>query len=293
MLNYHHLRYFLVVAREGSVTRAAELLNVAQASISIQLKQLEDYLGQPLFLRQGRNLVLSEAGQMALDYAELIFRTGDELLDVIKHQISQKKQIVRVGAVATLSRNFQMQLLHPLFKREKLGVFLHSGNMKDLLAMLGSHLLDLVLSNLPAHREPDFPWYSHLIDTQQVSLIGKFDEIDAKQFKFPRDLECIPLILPSQDSNYRSLFDLVLEKHKITPLIAAEVDDMAMLRLLAIEGGGLALVPRVVVHRELHNGTVHEYHRFRDIKESFYAITLDRQHPNEYIEEILKPFLPG
>ena len=122
------------------MTRAANKLNVAQASVSIQLKQLEDYLGQPLFLRKKRTLVLSDAGQMALDYAELIFRTGDELLDVIKHQISQQKQIVRVGAVATLSRNFQMQLLRPLFKREKLGVFLHSGNMKDLLTMLGSHL---------------------------------------------------------------------------------------------------------------------------------------------------------
>lgn len=159
--------------------------------------------------------------------------------------------------------------------------------------MLGSHLLDLVWSNLPAQRDSDFPWYSHLIDTQQVSLIGRKKLMWGKVFKFPQDLEEIPLILPSHDSNYRSLFDLVLERRKLKPQILAEVDDMAMLRLLALEGDGLALVSRVVVHRELKQSTLHEFHRFRDIKESFYAITLDRQHPNENIEEIIKPFSSG
>ena len=292
MLNYHHLKYFLVIAREGSVTAAAKKLHVAQASVSIQLKKLEDTLGQQLFLRNGRNLVLSETGRVALDYAELIFRTGDELLDVIKHQLSKKKQFVRVGAVSTLSRNFQAQLLRPLLHEEGLGMFVHSGNMKELLTMLSGHLLDVVLSNLPASGSAETPFNSHLINKQQVSLVGKPEVFEPGKFSFPADLNRVSLFLPGHDSNYRAEFEFFMEKNRIKPNIVAEVDDMAMLRLLAMEGVGMALVPRVDVNQELVSKVIFEYHRFRDIKESFFAITSSRTHSNEYIKQALSPFIP-
>ena len=289
-LNYHHLRYFRTIAKEGSVTKAAEVHHLAQASLSIQLKKLEESLGQKLFSREGKTLVLTEAGRITLDYAEVIFKTGDELLDVIKRRLPVQQKIVRVGAVATLSRNFQVALLRPLFQQDNLGLTLRSGTMDDLLNMLGSHLLDVVLSNLPARRDAEYSWHSHLIDEQEVSLVGHGFRRRPKSFRFPEDLKRIPILLPGHDSNFRASFDVLMERHGIIPIIAAEVDDMAMLRLLAIEGAGLALVPRVVVHQELTDKVVYEYHRFEDIRESFYAITLNRQFPNLFMKNLLDPF---
>lgn len=284
-LNYHHLRYFRAIANEGSLTRAAERLNISQSALSTQLRSLEDSLGQPLFYRRNKTLVLTEAGHIALDYAQSIFRSGEELLDVLQNQSSGRRQILRIGAVATLSRNFQLSLLRPLIGRSDVELIIRSGNLRDLLAQLRAHTLDAVLSNLPVHRDAETDWHSHLLDEQPVSLVGKRTR---KKFRFPEDLRSTPLVLPSLDSNIRVAFDLVLEQFGIRPVIAAEVDDMAMLRLLAREGAGLALVPPVVVRGELDSGILVERHRIAGIRESFYAITPSRRFPNPILHELLK-----
>lgn len=285
-LNYHHLRYFRAIANEGSLTRAAERLAVSQSSLSIQLKSLEENLGQALFLRQNKSLVLTEAGRIALDYAESIFQSGEELVDVLRHQNTSHRQILRVGAVATLSRNFQLSLLRPLIGRNDVELILRSGNLRSLLAQLRAHTLDIVLSNLPVKRDAETNWHSHLLDEQPISLIGR-KVPRQKPFRFPEDLETTPLVLPSLDSNIRVSFDLLLTKLGIRPIIAAEVDDMAMLRLLAREGAGLALVPPVVTQGELASGLLVERHRFEDLRESFYAISPTRRFPNPLLREIL------
>jgi LysR family transcriptional activator of nhaA len=286
-LNYHHLRYFRAIANEGSLTRAAERLNLSQSALSTQLRSLEESLGQPLFLRQNKSLVLTEAGRIAFDYAESIFRSGEELMGVLRNQSSGQRQILRVGAVATLSRNFQLSLLRPLIGRDDVELVIRSGNLRDLLAQLRAHTLDMVLSNLPVRRDAETDWHSHLLDEQPVSLIGQRDR-SRKKFRFPEDLHNTPLVLPSLDSNIRVAFDLLLEQLGVRPVIAAEVDDMAMLRLLAKEGAGLALVPPVVVRGELDNGTLVEKHRVSGIRESFYAITPSRRFPNPVLRELLR-----
>jgi LysR family transcriptional activator of nhaA len=285
-LNYHHLRYFRAIANEGSLTRAAERLAVSQSSLSIQLKSLEENLGQALFLRQNKSLVLTEAGRIALDYAESIFQSGEELVDVLRHQNTSHRQVLRVGAAATLSRNFQLSLLRPLIGRDDVELILRSGNLRSLLAQLRAHTLDIVLSNLPVKRDAETNWHSHLLDEQPISLIGRKIPRQ-KPFRFPEDLETTPLVLPSLDSNIRVSFDLLLTKLGIRPIIAAEVDDMAMLRLLAREGAGLALVPPVVTQGELASGLLVERHRFDDLRESFYAISPTRRFPNPLLREIL------
>jgi LysR family transcriptional activator of nhaA len=193
---------------------------------------------------------------------------------------------VRLGAVATLSRNFQIALLKPLLGRNDVELILHSGNLRDLLSQLRAHTLDAVLSNLPVRRDAETPWHSHLLDEQPVSLVGPPSRKRTK-FKFPDDLRHTPLVLPSLDSNVRAAFDLLLEQHHIRPIIAAEVDDMAMLRLLAREGGGLALVPPVVVRGELESRVLIEHYRIPEIRESFYAVTPSRRFPNPLLAEIL------
>ncbi len=286
-LNYHHLRYFRAIANEGSLTRAAEHLMISQSALSTQLRSLEDSLGVPLFLRQNKSLLLTEAGRIALEYAESIFRSGEEMMDVLQNQGSAGRKVLRVGAVSTLSRNFQISLLRPLIGRSDLELIFRSGNLRDLLAQLRAHTLDVVLSNLPVRRDAETTWHSHLLDEQPVSLIGAKTRT-YKKFSFPEDLKTIPLVLPSLDSNIRVAFDLMLEQAGIRPIIAAEVDDMAMLRLLAREGAGLALVPPVVVRGELDNGKLVEYHRIAGISESFYAITPSRKFPNEILRELLE-----
>jgi LysR family transcriptional activator of nhaA len=286
-LNYHHLRYFRAVAMERTLTQAAARLNISQSALSSQLRSLEESLGQQLFERSGKFLVLNESGQIALQYAESIFNAGEEMVDVLRNRRTGKQQVLRIGSVATLSRNFQLGLLKPLLGRQDVEIILRSGNLRDLLTQLRAHTLDVVLSNLPVRRDAETPWHSRLMDEQPVSLVG-VPKRGRTRFSFPQDLENTPLLLPSLDSNIRVGFDLLLEQHGIRPQIAAEADDMAMLRLLAREGVGIALVPPVVVAGELQSRVLVEYCRVPQIKESFYAITPTRRFPNPLLAEILQ-----
>jgi len=285
-LNYHHLRYFRAIANEGTLTGAAQNLGIAQSAVSTQLRQLEDSLGHPLFLRENKSLVLTEAGRIALQYAETIFRSGEELVSVLENRSTAKRSMLRVGSVSTLSRNFQLACLQPFIARPDVELVLRSGSMSELLSQLKAHTLDIVLSNLPVRRDADNDWHSHLLEQQPVSLIGK-KLGRGKSFKFPDDLANTPLLLPSLDSHLRSAFDQILERHRIHPIIAAEVDDMAMLRLLARDGGGMVLAPPVVVTGELKRGQLVEHHRFKEIHENFYAISPTRRFPNPLAEELL------
>ncbi|MEE4378413.1 MAG: LysR family transcriptional regulator [Candidatus Competibacteraceae bacterium] len=285
-INYHHLRYFWVIANESSLTRAAERLHVSQSALSIQVRKLEDSLGQRLFDRENRRLVLTEAGRIALDYAQTIFRAGDELLNTLKNRPSGNRQTIRIGAVATLSRNFQLQLLQPLIDRPDLDLIVRSGSLAELLAQLQAHSLDLVLSNSPVRRDTETGWHSHLLDAQSVSLVSRYVPGE-DSFRFPDDLATTPLLLPTLESDIRAAFDLLLDQAGIRPIIAAEVDDMAMLRLLARESEGVTLVPRVVVQDELQAGVLIERHRIAQIKESFYAITPTRRFPNPLVRELV------
>ena len=285
-LNYHHLRYFRAIAQSGNLTRASEHLHLSPSALSIQLGQLEESLGQKLFERRKKRLELTEAGRLALDYAETIFRSGEEMIDALKHRVPKQRQILRVGAVATLSRNFQLELFRPLISRVDVELVLRTGALRDLLGMLEAHAVDVVLSNLPVPRDAETDLRSHLLDEQEVSLVARRRR---PGFRFPASLEGVPMILPTLESSIRGPFDLLLERHGVRPLIVAEVTDMPMIRLLAREGDAVTLVPRIVVKDELKNGTLVELRRFSRIRESFYAITPLRQFPNALVQEIIRP----
>lgn len=292
-LNYHHLRYFRVIARELSLTRAAEKLNLSPPALSIQLKQLEESLGQALFVRERGGLTLTEAGRVAVQYADTIGRTGEELMDVMQNQShGGGRQVLRVGAVATLSRNFQVEFLKPALHRAGVEVVIRSGALRELLASLHAHEIDLVLSNQGVRRDAERPWHSHLLAEQAVSLVGT-PEWKKKRLKFPADFASVPVILPGMESNTRAGFDRVLAAANVRPTVLAEVDDMAMLRLLAREGEGLSLVPPVVVRDEIERGELVETHRIPELRETFYAITPSRRFPNplvgELVERMVKP----
>jgi LysR family transcriptional activator of nhaA len=286
-LNYHHLRYFRMIARELSVTRAAERLNLSAPALSIQLKRLEESLGQKLFERERGGMRLTEAGRLALDYAETIGRAGEELVDVMLNRApGATRQILRIGAVATLSRNFQVDFLKPALHRPGVEVVIRSGAQRDLLVALHAHEVDVVLSNFPARRHSEAPWHSHLLAEQPVALVG-VPAWKKKRLLFPRDFRNVPVILPNMESNTRAAFDQLVAAAGVHPRVMAEVDDMAMLRLLAREGEGLALVPPVVVRDEIEDGILVETHRIPQIRETFYAITPSRRFPNSLVAELV------
>jgi LysR family transcriptional activator of nhaA len=306
-LNYHHLRYFWAIAHQRSLTRAAEQLHVSQSALSIQLRQLEERLGHPLFERRNRRLVLTEAGRIALAHADAIFKAGEELVSTLKGRPTDRRQVLRIGAVATLSRNFQMQWLAPLIGRADVELVLVSGSLRELLVQLGAHALDAVLSNHAVPRDQGTGWQSQLVGEQPVSLVGAPPVLGAAAsaalrgprgtaparvraepppLRFPEDLDGLPMLLPSATSALRTAFDLLVELAGVQPLVRAEVDDMAMLRLLARETGVVTLVPPVVVRDELRQGVLVERCRVPQLQESFYAITARRRFPPPLLREL-------
>lgn len=287
ILNLHHLRLFRAVATDGTLTGAARWLNLSQSALSTQIKTLEAALGHDLFERRGRGLVLTEAGRIALDHAEAIFRTADDLTATLR-ETGQARRPLRVGALATLSRNFQMQFVRPLIGRADVEVVLRSGSQTELLRDLDALALDVVLTNLAPSRETGSSWLVHQLAEQPVSLIGTPSRVGA----VPRPLLALlaeePLILPGPGTSLRLAFDALAARLQLAPVIAAEADDMAMLRLLAREDAGLAVIPSIVVQDELTTGLLVEAAQIEGMLETFYAITRERRFPNPLLTLLLK-----
>lgn len=284
-LNFHHLRYFQAVAQEGNLTRAAAMLNVSQSALSFQIKQLEDQLGHQLFERRGRQLHLTEAGRISLDHAISIFGHGEELLRSLA-DAGRPRKALRIGALATLSRNFQIGFLKPVLGRQDVELVLRSGTAAELLRSLEVLALDLVLINQPPARDAVTPFVSHRLQEQSVSLIGQpgwYHEGDTLGTLLARH----PVIVPTAHSGIRTGFDALVNRQGIRPQTAAEVDDMAMMRLLAREGLGLAVIPPIVVKDELGSGALIEVLGLPDITETLYAVTLDRKFPNPVVRELI------
>lgn len=286
-LNLHHLRLFRAVASDGTLTGAARRLNLSQSALSTQIKALEAVLGHDLFERRGRGLVLTEAGRIALDHAEAIFRTADDLTATLR-EVGRARRALRVGALATLSRNFQMQFLRPLIGRADVDVVIQSGSQAELLRALDALALDVVLTNLAPAREAESPWLVHRLAEQPVSLVGT----PARLGPLPRTVDQVlsgqPLVLPGPGTALRAAFDALVARSGILPIIAAEADDMAMLRLLAREDAGVAVLPTIVVQDELASGLLVEAGRLEGMRETFYAVTRERRFPNPLLSPLLQ-----
>lgn len=288
-LNFHHLRYFWAIAHERGLAKAAARLHVSPSALSIQLKQLEERLGHALFERRNRQLHLTEAGRVTLEHADTIFAAGDELLATLKGRPRARASVLRVGSSATLSRNFQLRLLQPLLGRGDVQIRLESGGLRELLIHLGAHQLDMVLSNESVPRDRATGWHSTLIAEQPVSVVSARPRGGKGQkLIFPQGLQGQTMLLPGANSALRSAFDLALQQAGVDIQVLAEVDDMAMLRLLARDTGALALVPPVVVQDELASGKLVERCRIPQITERFYAITAQRRYPHPLLKDLLE-----
>jgi len=223
---------------------------------------------------------------MVLDYADSIFGLGQELMASVRSGPGQRLRQLRVGAVATLSRNFTENLLRPLFNRPELRLTLQSGSLEELLERLRVHNLDVVLSNKPVVAEAGRPWRCMRLSRQSVCLIGP-PRTSRRRFRLPDELAGQRLVLPGPSSDVRSQFDLWCERSQLAVEVAAEVDDMALLRLIARDSGAIAVLPEVVVQDELREGRLQRYCPIPGVFENFYAITAFRHSPSALVQQLL------
>lgn len=286
-LNFHHLFYFWRVARLGHLTRAAQELHTSQSSLSAQIRQLEERLGDALFAREGRRLVLTETGHLVLAYAESIFGLGQEMLGRLQGH-SEGVVRLRIGSVATMSRNYQENLFRPLLGDPSVTLTLESGQLEHLLERLSEHQLDLVLANEPVATDPQRSLHSRFLGSQPISLIGPAHEWQGKHLRVPHDLGGLDIALPGPRHAVRSQFDALCMAAEVKPLVRAEVDDMAMLRLIARDSGWLAVLPEVVVQDELRHGLLCTVGQCPQLHEHFYAITTSHRHRLERLEALLQ-----
>ena len=285
-LNYHHLRYFRAVAHDGNLTRTAARLNLTQSALSVQIRKLEAQLGHALFDRRGRQLHLTEAGRIALDHADAIFATGEELIGTLR-ETGTARLALRVGALATLSRNFQMEFMRPVLGRTDIELVLRSGGAAELLRALEALNLDVVLINHAPARDVLTPFVAHRIAEQPVGLVGTPDRFRGRAGLFDL-LRDHPVIVPTLESSVRAGFDALADRLGVRPQIVAEVEDMAMMRLLAREDVGLAVLPPIVVKDELATGLLVEGEEPLGVTETFFAVTMERRFPNPALRTLLQ-----
>ena len=285
-LNFRHLLYFWRVARTGHLTRAAQELHTSQSALSAQIRQLEERLGEALFEREGRRLVLTPTGQLVLAYAENIFGLGQEMLGRLQGH-SEGLVRLRVGSVATMSRNYQENWIRPLLADPSVTLTLESGWLDPLLERLVNHQLDVVLANEAVVPDADRPLHCRFLGSQEISLVGPAAAWKERSLRVPEDLDGVELALSGPRHALRAQFDALCMSAGVKPRVRAEVDDMAMLRLIARDSGWLTVLPEVVVQDELRSGALVRVGRSSQLHERFYAITTAHRHRIERLELLL------
>lgn len=281
-LNYHHLFYYWTVMREGSITAASEKLRLAQSTISAQLSKLEESLDVKLTQKAGRNLEPTDAGLLILRYADKIFPLGQEMLDSLKGLPVSGARSLRVGIVDVMPKLIAQKLLAPVNNLpEKVRLICHEGKDENLLAELAMHNLDVVLTDTPLRSGLSIKAYNHLLGECGVSFFGAQDLVGQLHGKFPYSLNNAPMLFPMAMSTLRGILDQWLEKMDIQPRIVGEFDDSALLKVFGQAGNGIFVAPTVIEKEVVKQYRVQVIGRTRDIRERFYAISVERiiKHP--------------
>ncbi|KQQ45129.1 LysR family transcriptional regulator [Duganella sp. Leaf126] len=285
-LNFNHLFYFWQVAKLGHLTRAAAALHTSQSAVSAQIRQLEQRIGDDLFIREGRRLVLTDTGQLVLAYADDIFGLGQEMLGRLQGRSAGISRL-RVGSVSTMSRNYQENWIRPALTDPAVVLTLESGLLEGLLLRLAQHQLDVVLANETVPADPDRPLHCQFLGSQPIVLVGPASKWASQRLRIPEDLDGVDIALPGPRHALRAQFDALCASAGVTPRLRAEVDDMALLRLIARDSGWLAVLPEVVVQDELRSGLLVVVGHSTTLQERFYAITTPRRHAVEVLDRLL------
>lgn len=280
-LNYHHLRYFWAVAREGSVTRASEKLHISQPTVSAQIRELEQALGEKLFARAGRSLALTEVGRVVFRYADEIFGLGRELLDTVKGRPTGRPARLTVGLANVVPKLIAYRLLEPALRLpEPVLIECVEDRPERLLAELAVHALDLVIADAPVGPGVKVRAYSHLLGETAIGVFGA-PALTGGRRAFPGCLEGAPFLLPGQATTLRRELDHWLDARKLRPRVVGEFDDTALLNVFGQAGRGLFAAPLAIEKEMRRQLGVRRLGVIPEIKERFYAISVERRlkHP--------------
>lgn len=289
MINYKHLRYFLTVAKEGGVVRASERLHLTPQTISGQLSLLEESLGITLFNRVGRHLELTDDGRLVLSYAEEIFSLGSELEEVVNYLPASRPQAFRVGVVDVVPKSIAHRILEPALQMDdQVKMVCKEADLDSLLAELTIHRLDMVLSDRPIPSTISTQGYSHRLGESGVSFLAARSIADQLTGTFPDCLNGMPLLLPSSEHQLRSSIDQWLNKHRIQPRIVAEFDDSALMKAFGKEGAGIFIAPTAIKDEVVDQYQVAVVGDAPEVKESFFAISVERKVVHPVAAEILE-----
>lgn len=281
-LNYHHLLYFWMVAKEGGISRAAKQLHLAQPTLSSQIKKLEKSLGATLFERVGRSMVLTETGQTVYRYADEIFTLGRELTDTLKGRPSEKRLRLTVGVPDVLPKLVVYQLLKPaLSLKEHVQFECYEGKLNELLAELALHRLDIVLADSPLTPQSHVRAFNHMLGECGVTIFGTSDLSKQHRRGFPESLRNAPMLLPTQNTSLRRELERWFDEHEIRPNVVHEFEDSAILKVFGQAGEGLFAAPTAIESQVAKQYLVRVVGRIPEVKERFYAISVERRlkHP--------------
>jgi LysR family transcriptional activator of nhaA len=281
-LNYHHLLYFWVVAREGGLVAAGKVLRVSHPTLSAQIHALEDRLGHKLFSKVGRKLVLTELGRTVFRYADEIFTLGREMLDVVEGRSAGRRVRLDVGVADVVPKLVVRRLLQPAFMLpEPVRLVCREATLDKLLAELALHTLDVVISDAPVPTGSNVRAFTHVLGESGVSIFGSAALARRYRPGFPRSLDGAPMVLPLENLALRRSLDQWFGKHAISPRIVAEFEDSALLQVFGSDGAGMFAAPSVVEREVIAQYGVRLVGRADGVRERFYAISAARrlEHP--------------
>jgi len=295
-INYQHLFYFWNVAREESVTRASEKLHLAQPTISGQLAVFEKTVGEKLFYKNGRKLVLTDTGRIVFHYADEIFSLGQELANTLKGRPTGRALRLVVGVADALPKLIACRLIEPAFRlSEPVQILCYEDKAERLLAEMSLQGIDLVLSDVPVTPASGAKAFNHLLGECGVTVFGTPELAAAYRPEFPRSLIGAPFLLPTGNTALRRSLDQWFDAENISPRIQAEIEDSGLLKTFGSEGTGLFVAPSAVEEEIQRQYDVEAIGRIDSVRERFYAITERRKLKHPAVSAILenagkKPF---
>lgn len=286
-LNYHHLRYFWVVAREGGLRKAAEKLHVSQPTISAQIASLEDSLGEKLFWRTGRHLTLTDTGREVLNYAEEIFSLGQDLMSSVKQRPTLRPLRVHLGVADALPKLVAYRIIEPIFKLpQAVQVSCWETKVSDMLNDLAAHRLDVVLADQPASSGVPGNVFNHFLGECGTVFCAE-PKLAAKLRRgFPKSLNEAPALLPMANSGLRRSLEKWFHSIGVRPRLVGEFEDPAFVNLLAANGLGFMAVPTLVVKVSMARFGFRIIGRAGECQQEFYAITAERKRAHPAIAAI-------
>ena len=281
-LNYHHLRYFWVVAREGGLTKAAAKLHVSQPTISAQIQALEGVLGEKLFRRSGRNLRLTDVGQHVLSYAEEIFSIGQDLVSSVKQRPTSRPLRLHLGVADALPKLVTYRIIEPIFCLEQpVQVSCWETKLSDMLVELAAYRLDIVLADEPASSGVSARIFNHLLGECGVTFCAEVTLARKLRRGFPKSLNGAPALLPMANTGLRRSIEKWFHANGIRPRLVGEFEDPALLHVFAFHGLGFIPVATLVAKEAATRFGFGVVGRTDACRQRFYAITPERKltHP--------------